>query len=161
MRALRRRQLAYGLAAELVMLLPGPGPLPHGASTAVATGLRFAVIPAGLAFLLARWTIDGRPAHIAFRSWVAFRLQPARLVAWRPAPLPLAPVGLGPIRIVSDERGARLRPAVIRGPACLVIRCPTVERRRRRTIYLTPQPGPRSWRGREIHLRSGQRVVIR
>jgi hypothetical protein len=161
MRAMRQRLLVYGLVAEVVMVLLAFIPLPLATSTALATGLRFVVVPASLACVLARWMIEGRPAHAVVRSWVAFRLRPARLVAWRPAPLPMAPVGLGPIRIVSDERGARLRPAVISGPARLVVRCPTVERHRRRTIYLSPQPGPCSWRGKEIHLVSGQRVVIR
>lgn len=143
------------------MLLLGWFQLPDGATADTGKVLRFVLVPVGLACVLGRWMIDGRPVHAVFRSWVVFRLRPARLVAWRAAPLPVAPVGLGPIGIVSDERGARLRPAVISGPGRLVVRYPTVERRRRRTIYLSPQPGPPSSRSKEIYLGNGQRVVIR
>ena len=143
------------------MLLLGWLPLPDGATADPGEVLRFVLVPVVLACVLGRWMIDGRPVHAVFRSWVVFRVRPARLVAWRAAPLPVAPVGLGPIRIISDERGAWLRPAMIIGPACLVVRYPTIERRRRRTIYLSPQPGPRCWRGKEIYLGTGQRVVIR
>jgi hypothetical protein len=161
MLAIWRRRLGYGLGAELVMSLLGRLPLLGGTVRHVAPELRFLVVPVALAGLLSRLVIDGRPAHAVLRSFLALQLRPARLVAWRPSPLPAGPVVLGSIRIVADERGARLRPAVISGPARLRVWYPIVVTRGRRTMCVEAQPGPPSRRGTEIHVGSGQKVVIR
>jgi hypothetical protein len=161
MPAIRRRQLGYGLGAELVMLLLGRLPVLSDTARHLGPELRFLVVPVALAGVLSRCAIDGRPAHAVLHSFLALQLRPARLVAWRPSPLPARPVVLGSIRIVADERGARLRPAVISGPAHLRVRYPIVVTRSWHTTCVEAQPGPPSRRSKEIHVGSGQKVVIR
>lgn len=156
-----RRQLAYLLCAELVMLtlsrLPRLGTVAADGGPAV----RFIALPLVIACLLARWKIDGRPAHGVVRSLLVMWLRPTRVIGWRAAPTPHGPVVLGPVTIAADEHGSRLRPAVINGPARLLVRSPFTAHRRWRSVRLESQPGPPRWRSREVLIDRGQRVVIR
>jgi hypothetical protein len=154
------RGLGYALAAEVAVLVLWRLPVAGIAVGALRPELRFLVLPLGLAFVLTRWEIDGRPAHATLRSWTAMRLRPARLCAWRSAPPP-GPVAFGPVTVAPDDRCARLRPAVIRGPAHVLVRYPFRAQERWRTLQLEPEPGPPRWRGKEITVGRGQRVVIR
>lgn len=110
--------------------------------------------------MLSTWEIDGRPAHAALRSWIGWRLRPARIAAWRPLAKP-GRVVLGPVTIAPDDRGARVRRAVIAGPARVLMRYPFTVREGWRTLHVTPEPGRPHWRGKEIVLERGQRMVIR
>lgn len=154
------RGLGYAVAAALAMLVLGRVPLLGIALRALAPVVRFVVLPVALAYVLTRWELDGRPAHALVRSWALMRLRPRRLVAWRPASLP-GTVELGAVAIAPDERGARLRPAVICGPARVLVRYPFRASKRGRTLAIDPEPGAPRWRGKEIRLREGQRALIR
>lgn len=154
------RSIGYALGAELVLLmlaaLPGIGQILH----AMGVEVRVVVLPLAIAWLMSSWQIDGRPAHATLRSLVKMRAQPRRLAAWRAAPAP-GPVSLGEITIASDERVARWRRAVIEGPARVLFRYPFDVRRRRGVLEVTPEAGPPQWRGKEIAIGRGGRLVIK
>lgn len=154
------RSIGYALGALLALLvlaaLPGIGV----AVRAMGIEVRVVVLPLAIAWLMTNWQIDGRPAHATLRSLVKMRARPARIAAWRPAPAP-GVVTLGDITAASDERRAQWRPAVIEGPALVLVRYPFTARRRRSALELTAQPGPPQWRGKEIRIAAGRKVVIR
>lgn len=154
------RGAGYAIGTALAMLILGRVPGVGRAIDGMSPELRFVVLPLGLAYLLTRWEIDGRPAHAVLRSLVLMRVRPARLVAWRAVPAP-GPVALGPITIAPDDRGARLRPGVVHGPAHVLIRYPFQAHQRWRKLRIEAEPGPPCWRGKEIAIGRGQRMVIR
>jgi hypothetical protein len=121
--------------------------------------LRFVALPVGAGIALTRWEIDGRPAHATARAWLRMYASPRRIASWRRAPEP-GRVVLGSVTVAPDERGARLRPGNIEGPATLLVRYPFSSREGRSTLHLKPQEGPPRWRGKEIRLAAGQRVMI-
>jgi hypothetical protein len=69
-------------------------------------------------------------------------------------------VRLGSITLAPDERGARLRAGVVRGPGRALLRYPVKFRERGRTLVVRPEDGPALWRGKEVTLGRRQRVVI-
>jgi hypothetical protein len=154
------RGLGYAIATALAMLVLGRLPGLGLALKPVTPVVRFVVVPIAVAYVLTRWELDGRPAHAMLRSWALMGLRSRRLVAWRPAPPP-GKVALAAVTVAADERGARLRPAVTHGPARVLIRYPFRARARGRTLLIDPERGAPRWRGKEIHLRDGQRAVIR
>lgn len=154
------RGVGYAAGAALAMLLLGRAPGLGVAVRSMSPELRFVVFPLALTFALTHWEIDGRPAHAVLRSLLLMHMGPRRLVAWRPAIRP-GPVVFGAVTIAPDDRGTRLRPAVIHGPAHVLIRYPFQVRQQRRTLRIVPDPGPPRWRGKEIAVGRGQRVVIR
>lgn len=160
--AIGRRGGVLACALGLVMVIFEGGRLPLVGEFVAKVGSepRLLVLLLGSFLLLARWEIEGRTARAVARSLLAMWLRPARLVAWRAAPEP-GPVALADVTIAHDDRGARLRPAIITGPARLLVQYPFTARRRWRTVRVEPLPGPPRRRGKEILVASGQRVVIR
>jgi hypothetical protein len=154
------RGVGYAAGVELTLLILARVPVLGAALGAMSPELRFGILPIALAYVLTRWEIDGRPAHAVLRSFARMRARPKRLAGWRAAPSP-GTVTFGPITVAPDERSARLRPAVIEGPARVLVRYPFRTCRRWRTLVVEPEPGPPRWRGKEIALVRGQRVVIR
>ena len=152
--------VGWALTAFAIMLIAAGLPVIGAALNALHPALRLVIVPIAAAWLLSRWRIDGRPPLAAGTAWLRWRTGPRRLVAFRPAPEPTAPVVLGQVTFVPDERGARLRPAVVHGPARLVLRYPTRLRERGRTLHITGEDGPPLWRGTEIRLKPGQKVVV-
>ncbi len=154
------RSVGYALSVEVMMVILGRVPGIGIAVGRLNPALRFGVLPIAMAYALTSWEIDGRPALALVRSWTKMRFRPARIVAWRAAP-GLGPVALGTVTLASDERSARLRAAVVTGPACVLIRYPFEAKQRGRTLVIEPQPGPPQWRGSEIAVGRGQRLTIR
>jgi hypothetical protein len=152
--------IGWALAALAVMLvassLPVLGPILH----LLHPALRLVIVPIGVAWLLSRWRIDGRPPLAAGLAFLRWRTGPRRLVAFRATPAPQRPVTLGQVTFAADERGARLRPAIVQGPARIVLRYPAKLRERGRTLEVTAQDGPPLWRGTEVRLKAGQRLVV-
>jgi hypothetical protein len=149
------RGIGYAVLSLLTVLILSRLPM----LGALHPALRLVVLPIGAAYALTRWEVDGRPAHASGRSWVRMRLLPPRIAAFRPAPSP-GTVVLGPVTVAPDERAARLRPAIIEGPATVLVRYPFRAEPRGRTLRVRPEAGPPQWRGKEIRLGEGQRVVI-
>lgn len=153
------RGVAYFVAALAGLLvlgkLPGIGMLVG----ALHPALRLLVVPAGAAALLMRWTVDGRSPHAALLALLRLHTEPRRVAAFRPVPA-AGPVRLGPVTVAGDERGARWRAGVVEGPASVVVRYPARLRARGRALHVTPQDGPPLWRGKQIRLQRGQRLVV-
>lgn len=154
------RGLGYAGVALLAILFAARLPLAGDVLGLLPAPFRYAILPAGAAYALTRWEIDGRAAHTAGLALVRMRLEPARLSAFRPVP-PLGQVSFDDVTIAADARGARLRRAEVAGPARLIVRYPVTARERRGRLVLERGAGEPLWRGTEITLRAGQRAVLR
>jgi hypothetical protein len=121
--------------------------------------LRYVFVPIAGAYLLMRWKVDGRPAHATALSWARMHLEPQRVAACRRA-TPLGPVTLGDVTIAPDERSARLRPAVVEGTGQLVLRYPVRLNARGSTLRVVADGDEAQWRGKQVNLQPGQRVVL-
>jgi hypothetical protein len=154
------RGVAYTIALLVAILLLRPVPLLGAALWALPLPLRLVVLPLGAAYLLLMWEPDGRSAHALAGAWLRMRCAPRHMIAFR-AVRPEGPVCLANVTIASDESSARLRSAVVRGPATVVLRYPFAATPRGRTLDVVGQAGPARWRGKQVELVAGQRMVIR
>jgi hypothetical protein len=154
------RGVGYAVGLLVAVLMVRRVPLLGDLFGAMPVPLRFVVLPIGGAYLLNQWEFDGRSAHATAFAWSRMQLSPRRIAAFRRAPR-TGVVRLADVTLVSDEQSARMRPAVIEGPAEVVLRYPFSSRSRGRTLEITPEPGPPRWRGKQIRLQSDQRVVVR
>ena len=138
------------VAGELVDVLPPP--------------IRFVIVPVAVAYALARLQVDGRPAHTALGAWVRFALSPRRVAGLRAVPRIGTKVMLRDVAVLPDERGARYRPAVIQGPATVLLRYPPVgwvkSRGRRPALHVSQLPRPALFVGKRVRLVEGQRMVV-
>jgi len=153
------RGLAYFVvsAVALVILseLPLFGALLHGFNTFT----RLLLLPGAIAFLLYRVTLDGRPSHAAALAWLRMRSEPGRMSGFRRLESP-SQVTLGSVLLAPDERTARLRRGVVEGPAELVVRYAADTVLRRDELRLVQSGDEPLWRGKQVRLSAGQRVVI-
>lgn len=154
------RGIAYfGALLAVVLLLsklPVVGPLVSGLHPV----LRFGGLPIGLAAGLLRWNVDGRHAHQMALAWLRHAFEPKRVLAFKAAPQHHR-VELGEVAFAPDARSARLRRGEVTGPATVVFRYPVDARPRGRTLSVRRQGGPAQWRGTQVQLRAGQRLVVR
>lgn len=132
---------------EVVLLLPPP--------------LRLVIVPVGFAYALARLRIDGRPAHASLLAFCRLALSPGTVCGFRAAAASGSEVALGELVLVPDERCARYRPAVINGPARVLLRLPARARARGRRLDVASTAGRPMMRGKELVLRDGQRLRVR
>jgi hypothetical protein len=153
------RGICYAAAVLVAMLILGQLPILGDLLDGLSPWMRLAIMPVAIGWLLHRWKIDGRSAPAAAVAWVRWQLTPRRLSAFRSVSRP-GPVALGDVTVAPDERSARLRPAVVEGPAKVVFRYPTQNKARGRTLTVSQASGGPRWRGTELKLRVGQRVVI-
>lgn len=154
------RGLGYAAVALFAVLFAARLPLAGDMLGVLPAPFRYAILPAGVAYALTRWEIDGRAAHTAGLALLRMRLEPARLSAFRPV-APLGRVSLDDVTIAADARGAQLRRAEVVGPARLIVRYPVSARERRGRLELQRGAGEALWRGTEIRLLAGQRAVLR
>jgi hypothetical protein len=154
------RGVGYAAVAFVLLSIAGRLPVFSELLGMLPTPIRLAVLPVGIAYAMTRWEIDGRAAHASVRAWAGMHLSPRRVAAFRPAAA-LGTVTLGDVTIARDDRGARLRPAVVVGPARMILRYPVQARSRRGTLWLEHEPGTPQWRGKQVNLRPGQRAVVR
>jgi hypothetical protein len=153
--------LGWAMLALAIMAVASSLPILGPPLGLLHPALRFVLVPIAVAWLLCRWRIDGRSPAATALAYVRWRTGPRRLVAFRAAPEPgPRPVTLGTITFAADERGARLRPGVVQGPARVVLRYPARLRERGRTLHVTAQDGPPLWRGTEVRLMADQRLVV-
>jgi hypothetical protein len=154
------RGIAYFGAALLAMLilsrLPLVGRLLHDLNAVI----RYGALPVVAAGGLLRWNVDGRFAHRALLAWLRFAVEPRRLIAFRTTRHE-AEATVAEVAIAPDERSARLRRGVVEGPATVLVRYPIIARPRGRTLHVRRQEGPALWRGKQVELRPGQRMVLR
>jgi hypothetical protein len=154
------RSLGYFGVILLLVLIARPLPVLGAVLESLHPAMRYLLVPAGAAFFLTRWRIDGRLPLATGIAWMRMRLEPARIAAFRPAPKG-PQEELGPITLAPDEQGARLRRGSVEGPAQLVLRYPTQMRARGRTLEVRQEEGDPLWRGKQVNLSQGQRLVIR
>jgi hypothetical protein len=157
------RGIAYWAAALLATVVLGRVPVAGELTGILPPPVRFALLPVGVAYVLARVRVDGRPAHAALASWVRSELSPSRLAGLRAVPRPGAVIRLADVAIVPDERCARYRHAVIEGPATVLLRYPPLGWVRgggRPTLHVRQLPGPPLFVGKQVRLGRGQRMVL-
>src|SRR5215218_9384706 len=90
------RGLVYGFAALLAVLFVARLPLAGDLLNLLPAPLRYAVLPAAVAYALTQLRIDGRPAHRALVALGRHLVGPARLVAFRASP-PVDALTLGEV----------------------------------------------------------------
>lgn len=154
------RSIAYFAILLALVVVVQRLPVIGAVLGAVHPSLRFVAVPAGVAYALTSWKIDGRLPHKAGFALLRMRAGPARVASFRPAPA-LGPVRLGAVTLAPDECSARLRRGVVDGPAAIVLRHRARLSARRRTLYVKQVGDQPLWRGKQIVLQPGQRMVIR
>lgn len=137
--------------------LPGIGALIAG----IHPALRLVAAPVCGAYALCMWQIDGRPAHIGLSSWTRMLLAPRRLVAFQGARAQPRVAWAEAIVVAPDESTPRLRRGSVRGPATVVLRYPIQARARRRTLHVAQGGARPLWRGKQISVADGARLVLR
>jgi hypothetical protein len=154
------RGIAYAACALAAVLVAQGLPLLGTVLGAVHPAIRLVIAPVGIAVALCRLEVDGRPAHRAAAAWLRYRRAPARSAGFRPAAHPglhlLADIALAP-----DELGARLRPGVVAGPATVTLRYPSRLERRGRALVLSQRSPRPMWRGKQVVIPAGSRLVVR
>jgi TcpE family len=153
------RGIGYAAAVLVAMLFLSRLPVIGGLLELLSPWLRYAALPVAIAYLLTQWKVDGRAAHAAGLAWLLMQLRPKRVSAFRPA-APLGPTTLGDIAVASDERSHRYRRGVVEGPATVILRYPARLRQRGRTLHVRQESGEPLWRGKQVTLSAGQRVVV-
>jgi hypothetical protein len=157
------RGLAYWAIALVVTIALTRMPIAGVLIGALPTPIRLLILPVGVAYLLVRIDVDGRPAHTALVTWIGWKFSAQRTAALRRVPAAGTAVRLGDITLVPDERAARYRDAVIKGPAEVLLRYPPhgyVKGKRRPTLHVSRLPGPPLVVGRQVRLRAGERMVL-
>ena len=157
------RGLGYWAVALVATIVLARLPLVGSAIDVLPAPVRFVVLPVGVAYLLARVEVDGRPAHRAIAAWARLRVSPSRIAAARRVSAHGRVIRLGELTIVPDERTARYRSALIVGPADVLLRHPFshgVRGRRRPTLHVRPLPGAPLLTGKRVQLRDGQRMLV-
>jgi hypothetical protein len=154
------RGAAYALALLVAVLVSSRAPLLGTVVVALPAPVRLLGLPVGGAYALLRWELDGRPAHAVVAAWLRLVFGPRRLVAFARAPRQQVAV-LGDVTLVSDERRAWLRRAVVHGPGTVLLRYPFDARARGRALHVRRRPGAPRWRGKEVRLGRRQRLVVR
>lgn len=155
------RGVGYAAAVLVALLALASVPLLGAAVGALHPALRFVAIPVAAAFVLCRWEIDGRPAHDGLASWLRLLLGPRRLVGARAASRAQPPVAFGSVAVAADESQPRLRRGVVRGPATVLLRYPFESRAGGSELRVSQRPGGPRWRGKQVKLGAGQRLVVR
>lgn len=153
------RGIAYGACVLAAILIASGLPLIGALLSLVHPAIRLVVAPVGIAYALGQLRIDGRPAHSAGIACLRLWLAPGRVAGFRAVTAP-GPQRLADLAIAPDERSPRYRPALLRGPASLLLRYPASAQRRGRTLRLRPRDGGPMWRAKHIALKDRQKVRV-
>lgn len=153
------RGLAYFAGIALAMLVLSQLPLTGPLLNQFNAYTRLAILPGGIAFALYRVSLDGRPSHAAALAWLRMRCEPARMSAFRQLDAPRRIV-LGSVLLAPDERSSWLRRGVVNGPAELLLRYDTEAHVQRDELHIVQRGDEPLWRGKQVRLKAGQRVVV-
>jgi hypothetical protein len=153
------RAIVYAAAVLLAMLILSGLPVSGDVLGVLHPWFRFAAIPAAAGWALTRWKVDGRSAPAAGAAWARWRAGPSRVAAFRAAPAG-GEATLGAVTVAPDGQGATLRHGLVRGPATVVLRYPIHTRPRGRTLHVHQRDGAPLWRGTQVRLSAGQRMVV-
>jgi hypothetical protein len=133
------RGVVYALAALAAIFVGGALPLVGGAIGALPAPLRLVVLPVGVAVMLFRWRVDGRPAHRALVALARQSLGGQQIASYRRR-RSVAATRYAIVAVARDapDSGARAR---VVGPARVTVRgCAEVGRSRlwRRRLVVRP-----------------------
>jgi hypothetical protein len=158
---LELRLIGYWLACLASVSVLGRLPLVGLLIAAMPAALRLLAIPLLAAWALCRWELDGRPPHRVLLGLGCWWLRPRVIAGGRRVPAPDTEVSpVGALVLAPDLQSARLPIGAVDGPARLLLRYPTVGRRRGRAIYLRRRPGPPLHKGHVIEVPRGHRVLF-
>lgn len=151
--------LLYGVGILAALLLASRVPLLSSLLDAIHPIIRYGALPIAGGYALTELKLDDRAGHQVARSWLRMHVEPKRLAAFRRAPVESS-VRFAPVTVTADCSGPELRRAVIEGEGRVVVRGAARMDARGRTLRVRPEAGPALARGRQVALRSGQRIVI-
>ena len=154
------RGLVYGFVALLAVLFVARLPLAGDVLGLLPAPVRYAILPAGIAYAFTQLRIDGRPAHRALVALARHEVAPGRLVAFR-ASVALDTLTLGEVCLAADERSARYRAAEVRGPVTLRLRYPARATQRGNTLTLEQTGDQPLRRGKKLQIDAGQKVRVK
>lgn len=154
------RGITYWAALLLAVLAGSRLPVLGAVLGTLHPAVRLVVVPAAAAYALCGLRVDGRTAHAAGASWLRMALEPRRLVAFRATP-PRPEHTLGTITLAADERSGRLRPGIVQGAARVILRYPVELRERGARLEVRQTGDAAQWRGTQVDLLPGQRLVTR
>ena len=155
------RGLAYWAVALVATIVASRMPVVGELVGSLPTPIRLVILPVGIAYVLTRVEIDGRPAHTGLVAWVRMKLSSSRVAAFRAVPRAGAVARLGDVTFVPDECAIRYRRAVIEGPASVLLRYPAKGwTRGRGTLHVRQVPGSALFSGKQVRLKAGQRMVV-
>lgn len=152
------RGVAYWTVALIALLVLARLPAVGEVVRALPPPVRYLLLPGGLAYLLLQVAPDGRSAHAAALAWLRYRLTPRRIAAWRPVDIVGRQVVLADVTFVPDERCARYRPGLVRGPARVLLRYPARAWQTRHVLHLEQTSDVPAFVGSQITLQAEQRL---
>jgi hypothetical protein len=154
------RGIAYCGGLLLAVLVLSSFPIAGALLGLLHPVVRFAMLPVGGAMALMRWQLDGRSAHRVALAWARMQLEPRRLSAFSRLPAPAA-VSLDDVVAAPDDRSGQLRRGMVPGPARVTLRLPVETTIKRRALHVRQAGDEPLWRGMQVTLRRGQRLVVR
>jgi hypothetical protein len=152
--------LGYGLATLIAVIVLSRLPVFGAVLGMFHPTIRYLIIPGFTGWLMIRLQVDGRSAPSSGLAWLRWRSMPRRIVAFQRTAPPVGPFVLGAITIAPDERSARCRRGVIEGNGSVILRYPCNLTARGRTLHVKQQSTKPSWRGKQVRLAPGQRMVV-
>ena len=155
------RGVGYFVAALGLLLFARNLPVVGALLAPFPTPVKFCLLPIGIAYGLCAIRVDGRPAHSALLSVLRFHLGPRHVAGFARCQAPGTVVRFGELALAPDERGARLRRALVRGPARVLLRYPGAGREQRRKLVIEQTSGRPMWRGKTVALEPGQVLEVR
>lgn len=155
------RAIAYAAGAVMMIIVFGQLPLLGALASAMPAPLRFVIFPAAIGAGLSRLRVDGRPAHRHLLARIAHQLAPARRSGARASPAAGTVLRLAePCVIVPDSSAPTYRPALITGPAELLLRYPAEGRQRGLRLHLVQAGEQPLDRPQRVRLQTGQSIEI-
>jgi hypothetical protein len=162
---LELRALVYVAVVMAGVLVAGRLPLLGAVLDLLPAQLHWGLLPLGLVVALLKLRLDGRPPHLALVAIARWRAAPRTVSGLRRCPRAQTTlVPLGELEIRPDWRGARYRPARIRGPASITLRYPASaeQHSRRRQLVITAMDDRRPLvRGKTVAVPADAEVLFR
>lgn len=150
--------LAYAVAVAVGLVVVSSLPLAGALLGVLPWPVRLILLPGVITRALCHRRADGRPAHEAIVAYVMYLLRPRRLVGLERTPA--RDVDLGVVAIAPDERSARYRPGVVRGPGTVLLRCPARLELRGRILRLDATDDALLSEPQDVALPPGMRLEV-
>lgn len=155
------RGVGYALLALLLVLFARNLPIAGALLGPLPAPVKFCILPIGVSYALCAVRVDGRPAHSALASLLRFKLGPRHVAGFTRCEAPGTLARFGDLTLAPDERGPRLRRALVIGPAGVLLRYPGAGRERRDRLVIEQTSDRPLWRGKTVALKPGQTLQVR